>query len=123
MQTSDERLQLDNMARGAAIELFDIELKKVLENLDDPNRDVKAVREIHLIVKFTPTETKGLVAVDVQTKKKMPAINGIRTTMVYERDPATDRIKAREFVREHQAELWGEQRPSDKVRAIRPITE
>ena len=123
MQTSDERLQLDNMARGAAIELFEIELGKVLENLDDPNRDQKAVREIHLIVKFTPTETKGLVAVDVQTKKKMPAINGIRTTMVYERDPVTDRIKAREFVREHQTELWDEQRPSDKVRAIRPITE
>lgn len=124
MQTSDMKLTLDNMARGAAIELFDIELVNVLENLDDPNRDPKAVREIHLIAKFTPTETQGIVAIDIQTKKKMPARNGVRTTMVFERDPITERIKAREFVRAEQKDLWdGQDRPGDKVRKIRPITE
>ena len=124
METSEHRITLDNMARGAAIELFDMELKKVLANLDDLNRDPKAVREINLTVKFTPTETPGIVVLDVQTKKKMPARNGVRTTMIFEKDPHTEIIHAREFIQEKQVGLWDvAEAAENKVRKIRPITE
>ena len=46
MYTSDELTSLINLADGAAIELFDMELLKVLENIQNPNRQKDLEREI-----------------------------------------------------------------------------
>ena len=59
MHTSDDLLTLANLARGAAIELFDEAFKKVLENIADPNTAAKAMRGIDLKVKIAPDEDRS----------------------------------------------------------------
>ena len=48
MHTNEEKLTLSNLGNGAAVELFGIELRRVLKDVMDPNTDPKAVREITL---------------------------------------------------------------------------
>ena len=43
-------LNLAEMANGAFMEQFNIELKKVLANIADPNTDPKKARKITLVV-------------------------------------------------------------------------
>ena len=40
------KVSLTNLGNGAAVELFDHELQKVLANIDDPNTDPKEKRKI-----------------------------------------------------------------------------
>ena len=56
LNISDEKLSLENLGGGAAIEQFDAELQRVLDNIADPNTVETAAREVTLKVKITPKE-------------------------------------------------------------------
>ena len=56
LNTSDEKLSLANLGGGAAVEKFDTELQKVLDNIADPNTVENAGREVTLKVKIKPKE-------------------------------------------------------------------
>lgn len=43
-----EIVSLENIGRGAALERFDVELQKVLENVLDPNTKPTATRKVTL---------------------------------------------------------------------------
>jgi hypothetical protein len=51
-------VSLQNLGGGAAIELFDLELQKVLENISDENTRPAVVREITLKVKIKPGDDR-----------------------------------------------------------------
>ena len=71
MYTSEELVSLNNLGNGAAVEMFDNELEKVLNNLQDINKDGKAERSITLTVKFKPTDTQGIVSTQIECKSKL----------------------------------------------------
>ena len=71
MQTKDETVSLTNLAEGGAVELFDMELQRVLQNMDNPNVIKDVEREITLVVRLKPTETPGMIRSTVQVRSKL----------------------------------------------------
>lgn len=65
-----EFFTLTEIGRGAAVERFDLELQKVLDNIQDPNTDPKKARSVVLKFTITPDEDRGVgkYAIDAQAK-------------------------------------------------------
>lgn len=60
------KLNLDTLQGGAARELFEIELQKVLRNIADPNTKPDAVRKLTLEVTIKPNEKRSMLYVAVK---------------------------------------------------------
>ena len=55
-------VSLTTLKGGAAVELFDRELSRVLENIDDPNTEATEEREITLKLKIKPEDDRSVTA-------------------------------------------------------------
>jgi len=86
MRTKDEKVSLKNLAKGAAIERFDLELKKIITNILDVNTDADAVREITLKVKLKPSEDRDFVAIGFQVTAKPAPLSAVFTKAFLDRD-------------------------------------
>jgi len=95
--TNEEEISLSNLADGAAIELFDLELRRVLDNIGDPNHELKFKREITLTVTFEPTDTVGVLAIKITPKTKLASRQTVITTAMYGKDPLTGKMEVREL--------------------------
>lgn len=76
---------LDNLAEGAAAELFQAELEKVLRNIADPNTDPTAIRRVTLTVGIQPDEDREVGEVAVKASSKLAGPNGARTRVYFGR--------------------------------------
>lgn len=72
MQISENEyvVSLVTLNQGAAVELFDNELKKVLDNIADPQTAAEITREIKLSVKIKPSESRQQAAVQLKIESK-----------------------------------------------------
>lgn len=68
------------MASGAIMEQSNIEFKKIIDNILDPNTDPKKKRTLQITVDFTPSQERDRVDIDVTTKSKLQPYNSVRTT-------------------------------------------
>lgn len=82
---TDEKLSLLQLYDGAAIEAADIELQKVLDNIQDPNTDPKAVRKVTLEVKFKPNKDRNLSEVLISANAKLAPDLPMETSVLMER--------------------------------------
>lgn len=64
MQSNDEKITLDNLNNGQVGSRFDYELKKVLNNINDPNTTLKE-RRIVVEIKIKPAEDR--MNLDIKT--------------------------------------------------------
>lgn len=78
MFTKEERMDLMNLMDGAAAELFEAELERVVKNIMDPNTGGEK-REINLKFIVKPNERKDEVAIDVTCNSKVSAAKGFTT--------------------------------------------
>lgn len=62
---SNEDVSLANLAGGAAIERFDLELEKVLKNIMDPNTTAKQKRKIKLTITIVPSEDRDYAHTEI----------------------------------------------------------
>lgn len=71
--TKDGMVSLANLARGACLERFDDELKRVLDNINDPNT-ADGPRSITLKVTISPNEerTSAGVSINVDSSVRGP---------------------------------------------------
>jgi len=60
-----------NLAGGAAVDLFEHELARVLANVQDPNAPATKTRTITLTVDIKPTEDRAAANVKVAAKSKL----------------------------------------------------
>ena len=65
-------LSLTNIGKGSAVELFNVELCRVLENALDPNFKAEAARTINLKVTLIPTKERDMGTVKVEVKSTLP---------------------------------------------------
>lgn len=79
-------VSLVNVGGGAAVEKFDEEFRKVLENILDPNTPAKAVRTISLDIKIKPNDNRDYCAVEIGCTSKMSAAKVFETQMFVGRD-------------------------------------
>ena len=63
-----------NLQSGAIEEKFQFVLRKVLANISDPNRELKATREINIKIKMMPSESGDKVAYSAEVTCKLPPI-------------------------------------------------
>ena len=69
-----EFFTLTDIGRGAAVERFDIELQKVLDNIQDPNTDPKKARSVVLKFTITPDEDRGVGKYSIDAQAKLAPI-------------------------------------------------
>ncbi|WP_261178828.1 replication terminator protein [Anaerobacillus sp. CMMVII] len=79
-------LDLNNLADGAVAERFNQELRKILENISDPNTDAKKVRKLTLTVSFKADDQRDIAAVGVQAKTTLAPARDIETKIVLDWD-------------------------------------
>lgn len=81
MYQDDERVSLQSLCDGAAIERFDIALAEVVENVLDINTDPKVTREITLKLKFKPNEDRTYAHVEMAVSSKVAPLAPVQTIM------------------------------------------
>ena len=70
------KVDLSNLANGAAVELFDAALRDAMANIEDVNREAKKTRTITLTVKIKPDEERKMGAVEVEVSTKLVGLKG-----------------------------------------------
>lgn len=80
------KLNLDTLQGGAARELFEIELQKVLRNIADPNTKPDAVRKLTLEVTIKPSEKRSMLYVAVKASSKLVAMRPSESMAVLDED-------------------------------------
>ncbi len=78
-------LTLENLADGAAAQLFQSELDKVLRNIQDPNTDASAIRKVTLEVSFQPDEEREVGDVKIKASSKLAGLKGAKTRVFFGR--------------------------------------
>lgn len=76
----EQKVSLSSLARGAAIERFDDELRLVLDNILDPNTAL-GVRSVTLKVEFKPSEDRRAAGVRVFCTSKIQSATPVPTTV------------------------------------------
>ena len=71
MDAKFDLVTLDNLGGGMACELFAIELRRVLEDIDDPNSDPKTKRRITREFIFEPTQDRSFANITIVAKTKL----------------------------------------------------
>lgn len=70
----EENVTLVSIGNGAAVELFDRELERVLENIVDPNTEAEAVRKIKIEFVFQPGENRDKGAVLIKATSTLASL-------------------------------------------------
>jgi hypothetical protein len=83
MKKDRELVSLENLGAGAAAELFQLELDRVLENIQDPNTKATTIREITLKIKIKPDEDRDYGAVSIACTAKLSPVNPYPTQLVF----------------------------------------
>ncbi len=96
MYTKEETLNLANLGDGAAVELFEAELNKVLKNIMDPNTDAKQSRSITMKVTFKPDENRDLATVDLSVGSRLSGSKAFLTKVLFGKD-VRGKVEVREF--------------------------
>lgn len=107
MYTSEESLNLNNLGNGAAAELFEKELDRVLKDILDPNTEATAQREISLKVAFKPDDDRDLGATGIKVTSKLAGSRVFVTKVAFGRDKS-GKVEAREVFSGQQT-LFGEE--------------
>ncbi len=100
-----ELLDLQNIAGGALQEKVDDAMRKVLENMQDPNTPWKAKRHITIKIAFTQNEERDDTAVDLSVEMKLAPVSPVRTRMSIGRDLRDGKIYAEEYGRQIKGQM------------------
>ena len=103
MNTIDEKLTLETLAEGAAVERFDDALKTVLANILDPDTGTGA-REVNLKVKLRPNDDRSMTEIKIECTTKLQPASSITTHAMVDLD-GTGAPEAHEIRPKQQAQL------------------
>lgn len=76
-----QNVNLKTLSEGAMIERGNLELEKVLENIEDPNTGF-GIREINIKLKFKPREDRQSAEISIQATSKLAPVTE-HLTQVY----------------------------------------
>ena len=100
-----ELLDLQNIAGGALQEKADEAMRKVLENMQDPNTPWKVKRQITIKIAFTQNEERDDTAVDLSVETKLAPVSPVRTRMALGRDLNNGKTYAEEYGRQLKGQM------------------
>lgn len=79
----EEVVTLASIGNGAAMELFDHELARVLANVADPNTSAKSKRGITIKVVIQPSEDRDVGYATVEVTSKLAGVKPVDTKMYF----------------------------------------
>ena len=85
MQTKEVK-SLDELMGGAVSERFAGEMKRVLQNILDPNTDAKKARKIQITVTVKPNENRNSAEFHVEAKSTLAAPLPVSTSVYIGKD-------------------------------------
>ena len=92
-----QHINLEQFAGGAFTAQINRELKKVAENIQDPNTDATAKRKILVVMEFKPNEARDFVTTGVQAKATLAPALGAVTAFNVGTDLKTGEVQAAEI--------------------------
>lgn len=82
MSKQNAYVNLENLGKGAAAEMFQSELERVIANIHDPNTKADAVRGVTLKVKIKPDKNRrDFASVEISCDGKLAAIMPYETSL------------------------------------------
>lgn len=75
-------LKLSNLASGGVQENFDMEVKKLLENIQDPNTEAEKPRKLALTLTIVPDGSREVLKLDSQIKLTMAPTKSVTTNLI-----------------------------------------
>ena len=91
-----QHIDMEKFANGAFTEQINRELKKVTENIQDPNTDATAKRRITVVIEFKPNEARNFVTTGVQAKSTLAVEIGSQIPGQMTIEEVTDSFDERE---------------------------
>lgn len=82
---SQQALSLENLNGGAAIELFELEFQRALDNIVDINTSPDAVRKVVIEVKIKPDKSRRTATSEVKVYSKLPTVKPHESFLFFER--------------------------------------
>jgi hypothetical protein len=79
-------IDLNTFADGAFAERFNVELRKTLENIADPNTDPKKSRKVIMTVTLKGDEERDLSFVNIQGRSSLAPAKDIQTKIILGRE-------------------------------------
>lgn len=92
-----KHFNLEEFAGGKLSVQLNKALKKVTENIQDPNTDAQKVRKINVSISFRPNDERNFVATTVETKLSLAPELGATTALSMGRDLRTGEVEAIEI--------------------------
>lgn len=92
----ERNFNLEEFAGGALSEKVNMELQKVLDNIQDPNTDANKVRTLELKLKFSPNSNRDSASVEIEAKTKLVPSIGVQTTIGIGKD-GKGKVRAAEY--------------------------
>jgi hypothetical protein len=83
--SEEEQVSLASLRGGAAVEMFDGELQRILDNISDPNTTL-ATREVTLKVKIKPSSSRTMGQVDITCSAKTAPNSPVSSSFYLGRD-------------------------------------
>lgn len=78
---SEQFVTLDSLGQGAAVEKFEDELNRVLENVLDPNTKATAARSVTLTITVKPDEDPSFANTLIEVKSKLAPSRAVGTAI------------------------------------------
>lgn len=90
-------LDISTLANGGVQEKINHELKKVFENIQDPNTKATDKRKLTITLTFSPNDNRDAIKTDVNIKPSFASQTEVSTTILVDTDWKTGTIFANEL--------------------------
>lgn len=109
-------VSLETLGHGAAKELFEAELERVMANVIDPNVKAYAMRGVTLDLKIKPRQIDGMIVIDyvITAKSKLASSEGFESRMYVAKKSG----KAQAFEQKPQEPLFPDEE-ENKIRSVK----
>ncbi|QOV18935.1 hypothetical protein INP51_14015 [Blautia liquoris] len=116
-----KHINMENFAGGAFTTQINRELKKVTENIQDPNTDATAKRKITVVIEFKPNDDRNFVTTGVQAKATLAPALGAVTAISMGRDIKTGEVEAVEIGSQIPGQMSIEDVESDQTEDVKKV--
>lgn len=90
-------LPLSGLAEGAIQEKLDLELKKVFDNIHDPNTKAQDKRTVTIKLEFVPDENRQIVKLNSNIAIKLANVVDTSITVLTDKNLTDGKIEAKEL--------------------------
>ena len=116
------KVSLTRLAMGAIEERLDLEVAKVIDNIQDLNTKAGKKRTLTLVAEFLPAESRNHINMNTIVKLKLESASPIQTSLAVYTDRNTGEIAVVELVPNVPGQLnmdGGEQEPPAQLKLVR----